>query len=290
MTTGTPPAEVEVDEALVAALVADQHPRYAGLPVRFFEFGWDNFTYRLGDDYCVRLPRRRAAVDLLANEQRCLPALAVRLPLPVPSPIALGRPGRGFPWIWSIVPWIEGASADLAPPDSGEAPTLAAFLRALHEPASDAAPVNPMRGVSLAAREERMAAVLSAPQGARRRRDARRRTRLGRSAAGGRLVFAAGTCARLGRAVRCDDLRPASRRRPAPRGRGRGLFETRCRRRLGRARKAARDDAVAKTARHGLKNAIVLTSMLSRGGASGEMPGCSNALCAVHCTASRFES
>src|SRR5690606_24602411 len=53
------------------------------------------------------------------------------------------------------------ASADLAPPDSGEAPTLAAFLRALHEPASDAAPVNPMRGVSLAAREERMAAVLA---------------------------------------------------------------------------------------------------------------------------------
>src|SRR5690606_26362843 len=161
MTTGTPPAEVDVDEELVAALVADQHPRYAGLPVRFFEHGWDNFTFRLGDDLCVRLPRRGVAVELLVNEQRCLPALAARLPLPVPAPVAVGRPGRGFPWTWSIVPWIEGTSADVAPPDGREAPVLAAFLRALHEPAPDDAPANPGRGVSLAVRAERMAAIFA---------------------------------------------------------------------------------------------------------------------------------
>lgn len=40
----------------------------------------------------------------------------------------------------------------------------------------------------------------------------------------------------------------------------------------------------------GAKNDIVRISMLSRGAASAGVLGCSNALCAVHCTASEFES
>lgn len=149
---GTPPAEVSIDAALVAGLVADQHPDLAGLEVRAFESGWDNALFRLGGDYLVRLPRRQSAVESVDKEQLWLPQLAPLLPLAVPTPLRQGEPGRGYPWIWSIVPWISGTAADLAPPDDEQAPRLADFLRALHRPAPVIAPRNSLRGVPLADR------------------------------------------------------------------------------------------------------------------------------------------
>lgn len=157
---GTPPAEAMVDETLVRALLAGQHPQYAHLPARYLGEGWDNFTFRLGDDLAVRLPRRKASVDLLLNEQRWLPALAPRLPIPVSSPVATGAPGPRFPWPWSVVPWIEGAPADIDLPDARQGEMLAAFLGALHERAPEEAPGNPVRGIRLAAREERISVVI----------------------------------------------------------------------------------------------------------------------------------
>jgi len=157
---GTPGAEVEVGEALVSALIADQHPRYADLPVMFAGDGWDNFTFRLGDELAVRLPRRAASVDLLVNEQRWLAIAAEGVALPVPRPVATGVAGRGYPWPWSIVPWIEGAPVDHAPLDAEQGVTLADFLRALHRPAPEEAPANPGRGVRLEVRRQRFGQCL----------------------------------------------------------------------------------------------------------------------------------
>ncbi len=158
---GTPPAEVHVDEALVRALIADQHPHYARWTIRYQGEGWDNFTFRLGDDLAVRLPRRKASAELLVNEQRWLPAIAARLRMPITASVAIGAPGRGFPWSWSIVPWIEGDPADIDEPDASQGPVLAAFLGALHDRAPEVAPRNPVRGVPLAVREERISAVIA---------------------------------------------------------------------------------------------------------------------------------
>ena len=58
---GTPAADIEIDDALVARLIEAQHPDLAG-PLTLVANGWDNVLYRLGDDWCVRLPRRRVAV------------------------------------------------------------------------------------------------------------------------------------------------------------------------------------------------------------------------------------
>ena len=150
-----PAAEIDVDEGLVRSLLAEQHPDLAGLPLEETGAGWDNILWRLGDGLMVRLPRREAAAPLTRNEQRWLPFLAGRLPLPVPAPVRMGKPTDRFPWCWSVVPWLAGEPGDrtvLTDPEDA-ARRLGLFLRALHEAAPVDAPDNPWRGVALAERQ-----------------------------------------------------------------------------------------------------------------------------------------
>ena len=154
--SGTPPAEVVIDLPLVRALLQDQHPDLARLPCVPMDEGWDNVMVRLGEHLCLRLPRRAAAAGLIEHEQRWLPAFAKVLPLPIPVPVRTGLPGRGYPWRWSVVPWLAGLAADLYLPGVAEARRLAEFLNALHRPAPSDAPSNPVRGVPL---QQRAAAI-----------------------------------------------------------------------------------------------------------------------------------
>jgi aminoglycoside phosphotransferase (APT) family kinase protein len=147
--SGTPAAEVQIDERLVGALIQAQHPEFATLDVSPIDSGWDNAIFRLGTEFAVRLPRRAAAAELIRHEQQWLPDVARQLPIPIPSPLRIGAPGCGYPWFWSIVPWIEGEPADVAAPALDQAIRLAGFLRALHVKAPDQAPPNPWRGVPL---------------------------------------------------------------------------------------------------------------------------------------------
>jgi aminoglycoside phosphotransferase (APT) family kinase protein len=146
-----PQANIEVSAAVVHALIRDQRPDLAGRPLVRVANGWDNATFRLGDDLAVRLPRRDEAVPLILHEQRYLPGIARRSPVPVPEPVHAGRPTSDFPWPWSIVRWVPGAAAvDSGPADRAAAVDgLAAFLRSLHVPAAAGVPVNPVRGVPL---------------------------------------------------------------------------------------------------------------------------------------------
>lgn len=152
-----PAAEIDVDVDLVTRLLEEQQPDLAGLDVVPLASGWDNVLFRLGPDLVARLPRRQIAAGLMEVEQRWLPELEPHLPLPIPSPVRMGRPGCGYPWSWSVVLWLPGEPALHTPPrhlDSA-ARALGGFVRALHAlPAPDDAPVNPFRGVPLAARDE----------------------------------------------------------------------------------------------------------------------------------------
>ena len=155
----TPAAEVDVDATLVRSLLAEQRPDLAALPLSEAATGWDNVLFRLGDDLCVRLPRRSVAAPLVEHEQRWLPTLAPHLPLPVPVPVHAGRPGAGYPWAWSVVPWLPGEIALHAPPADPDAAALALgrFVAALHGVAAPPdAPANPWRGIPLAHRDERL--------------------------------------------------------------------------------------------------------------------------------------
>jgi aminoglycoside phosphotransferase (APT) family kinase protein len=150
---GRPAADVEVTVDLVRALLTEQHPDLAGLALRVVATGWDNVMLRLGDELVVRVPRRAGSVVGLANEQRWLPALAPRLPVPIPVPVRVGVPGAGYPYVWSVVPWLAGEPADSQALSPAGVADLATFLRALHtQPPADA-PHNPFRGVPLAERD-----------------------------------------------------------------------------------------------------------------------------------------
>lgn len=153
-----PGAEIAIDAPLVRSLLDAQHPDLAASPIERVAVGWDNEVWRLGDALAVRLPRRSMGADLLAREQAWLPALAARLPLPVPTPVRVGVPDErvGYPWAWSIVAWVAGDTALAHPPldRMATATTLGRFLAALHVPASpEVTPNVADRGAPLARRD-----------------------------------------------------------------------------------------------------------------------------------------
>ncbi|MFS7872597.1 aminoglycoside phosphotransferase family protein [Streptomyces asiaticus] len=141
--------EIEITAELVRDLLHDQHPDLADHPVRLGARGWDNQLWRLGDDLAVRLPWATLSADaLLRKEHAWLPALAPRLPLPVPVPQRLGEPSGRFPRPWIVTTWVPGTPADRAPATRAvaAADTLATFLTALHRPAPGGAPTGRDRG------------------------------------------------------------------------------------------------------------------------------------------------
>ena len=164
-----PAAEVQVSADLVRRLLADQHPDLARLPVEFLANGWDNELYRVGDALVARLPRRALGAQIIKNEQRWLPGLAPRLPLPVPYPERTGIPAHGYPYPWSVVPYLPGVPAAQASSfdPAAAAAAVGGFLGALHVPAPPDAPANPFRGGPLATRAPNVAANLV--RGRRRR-------------------------------------------------------------------------------------------------------------------------
>ncbi|VTR75483.1 aminoglycoside phosphotransferase family protein [Cellulomonas hominis] len=98
-----------IDTALVRRLVDAQLPRWSGLPVRPVDVdGWDNRTFRLGDDLAVRLPSGPGYADQVGKEVTHLPTLAAALGLPVPEVVAVGQPGAGYPFAWTVRRWIDG--------------------------------------------------------------------------------------------------------------------------------------------------------------------------------------
>ncbi len=153
-------AEIDITVALAAALLREQHPDLAHLPLRVAANGWDNVMVRAGDELVLRLPRRAVAAPLLTNERGALihlaPRLAAAVPdVAVPLPVRDGSPSDalGYPWSWSVLRWVDGVRAAATPVKSRRvwASTLGRFLAALHQPVAEGVeiPRNPFRGVAL---------------------------------------------------------------------------------------------------------------------------------------------
>ena len=79
------------------------------------------------------MPSAKEYAAQVEKEQLWLPKLAPFLPLPIPTPMGLGKPEFGYPWNWSIYSWLEGESAATTFLSNLNhfASKLADFLRAL---------------------------------------------------------------------------------------------------------------------------------------------------------------
>lgn len=133
---GPPPERITVEAEQIQRLIAEQFPRWSGLPVRpVAASGWDNRTFHLGDRMLVRAPSAAEYALAVEKEHRWLPELASRLPLPVPVPLAKGEPGAGYPFAWSVYEWLDGepASVERIADQARFAGDLAGFLAALQE-------------------------------------------------------------------------------------------------------------------------------------------------------------
>ena len=123
-----------IDAELVRRLIDEQFPQWSGLAITPVKVdGWDNRTYRLGDELTVRLPTAAGYAAAVEKEDRWLPRLAPRLPVPIPAPVAMGRPGAGYPFHWSVRRWLDGETAtrDTVGDHCRFAHDIAEFIRAL---------------------------------------------------------------------------------------------------------------------------------------------------------------
>jgi aminoglycoside phosphotransferase (APT) family kinase protein len=139
--------ELDIDDALVRALVDEQFPEWAGLPLRRAGDGTVNVIYRLGDDLAVRLPRRHAKG---ATEEQILARLQPELRVRIPRVVARGAASHGYPWTWWVMTWLHGEvpTADLPASD------VAGLITSLQEiDASDAPEPAGGRGKPLAHRD-----------------------------------------------------------------------------------------------------------------------------------------
>ncbi|RAO60561.1 hypothetical protein LUPAC06_01184 [Micromonospora saelicesensis] len=108
--------QVGVSVDVVSALVAEQFPRWRGLPVRPLpSTGTVNALFRLGPDIVLRFPLLPSSDPELRAELRREQEYAVllgrHLPVAVPEPLGLGEPGDGYPGPWTAYQFIPGETA-----------------------------------------------------------------------------------------------------------------------------------------------------------------------------------
>ena len=133
-----PPDKLDIPLSLVKKLIEEQFPQWAHLPIKTIESGgWDNKTFRLGEEMSIRLPSAAEYGLQVQKEHKWLPLLAPHVSFPIPTPLALGQPSKNYPLNWSIYRWIEGKSANALPIDGLDLPQialqLAQFLNELHK-------------------------------------------------------------------------------------------------------------------------------------------------------------
>ena len=164
--------EVHTDVPLVKRLLRAQFPQWAQFDIKpVVSAGTDNAIYRLGENMAVRLPRIAWAAPQPEKEHRWLARLAPHLPLAIPAPLGVGSPAEGFPWHWSVCPWLDGEEVTIERmADPHECATaLARFVAALHRIDPIGGPLagshNFGRGVPLAQRDAATRAAIASLHG-----------------------------------------------------------------------------------------------------------------------------
>jgi len=147
--------ELEIDELLVHALLKNQCPHWANLPLKtILSSGTDNALFRLGNEYVVRLPRIDWATESINKEYEWIPKIAEFMKTPLSEPVFKGRPDKSYPWSWIVAKWNEGHNPHYEHENEYEllAKDLACFLNELHGIGLPKGPSS-RRGISLKERD-----------------------------------------------------------------------------------------------------------------------------------------
>ncbi|MER6290800.1 aminoglycoside phosphotransferase family protein [Streptomyces sviceus] len=130
--------QVDVTTDIVASLIREQFPRWSGKEIRLVSStGTVHAIFRIGNELSARFPLRLAdaaeTLAVLEQEAQASAELAQVSRFPVPEPVALGKPGAGYPMPWSVQTWLPGTIAFDADPSGSDAfaEDLAAFIAAL---------------------------------------------------------------------------------------------------------------------------------------------------------------
>ncbi|WP_344682336.1 aminoglycoside phosphotransferase family protein [Saccharopolyspora taberi] len=128
--------QLTVSRETVRELVDEQFPAWRGLPVRSLASeGTTNAIFRIGEHLAARFPLEPADAEStrrkLESEAEAAGELLGRTRFRTPEPVALGKPGAGYPLPWAVQTWLPGTVASAEDP-GGSVPfarDLAEFIR-----------------------------------------------------------------------------------------------------------------------------------------------------------------
>ena len=99
--------QVDVTTEIVATLIQEQFPQWSGEAIRLVpSTGTVNAIFRVGSALSARFPLRLVDADealtVLEQEAEASAELAQVSRFFVPEPVAFGKPGAGYPMLWSV--------------------------------------------------------------------------------------------------------------------------------------------------------------------------------------------
>jgi aminoglycoside phosphotransferase (APT) family kinase protein len=108
--------QLTVTTGTVRDLIGEQFPEWRGLRLeRVSSPGTVNAIFRIGDRLAARFPLVVQDVEearrQLEQEAAAARELLHRTRFATPEPVAIGRPGAGYPGPWSVQTWVRGVTA-----------------------------------------------------------------------------------------------------------------------------------------------------------------------------------
>jgi aminoglycoside phosphotransferase (APT) family kinase protein len=108
--------QFSVPVSTVRRLIDEQFPQWRAEPIRALATDATvNSIFRIGSALSARFPLRAdgpvASRSALEAEATAVRELAWHSSVPVPEPVAIGDPGHGYPFAWSVQTWLPGPVA-----------------------------------------------------------------------------------------------------------------------------------------------------------------------------------